>query len=82
MITVLLGNGDSAEAESPEEAVVAARTIWDDAIRAGTQSQRMTVAFLDENGDALVPIVTSRLSLGAGRIAVERASQPGPNPVL
>ena len=64
MITVLLSNGDSAEAETVEEAVYAARTIWDEAIRTGTHAQRMNVLFLDADGESLVGCVTQRNRLG------------------
>jgi hypothetical protein len=64
VIHVLLSNGDSAEAETVEEAIFAARTIWDDADRNGTHTQRRHVSFQDAEGNDLVPLVMQRVRLG------------------
>jgi hypothetical protein len=45
VIEVLLSTGDRAEAEDPESAQVAARTMMDDAESAGAASRFLTASF-------------------------------------
>jgi hypothetical protein len=50
MILVLLSNGDSAEADTPEEAVFAASYILREASENGTYYSRPTAAFYGADG--------------------------------
>jgi hypothetical protein len=47
MISITLNNGDSAEAADCEAAMLAARTLWDDAWAARTLLSRPAVWFRD-----------------------------------
>ena len=58
IIRVVLSNGDWAEADSPEAAVLAARTLWDD-VSGITPGIRCAVNFYvedDENETAIATI--------------------------
>jgi len=45
MIDILLSNGDKPEADTPEEAVYAARTMMQEASAAGTALRLLTATF-------------------------------------
>lgn len=61
MITVTTSAGDTAYAEDPESAIVAARTLLADARRAdGTLSFNPTATFLDEDGTVIAANIRSQ----------------------
>lgn len=63
-ITVRLNNGDTATAEDCEAAMLAARTMWDEAWQAGTLLSRPCVTFRnDETGEEFAR-TTRRIDLG------------------
>jgi hypothetical protein len=61
VIAVVLSNGDKAEAEDPESAVCAARTIFDEAVDHGAASRLLTVSFYVD--DVLVREAVRRADL-------------------
>ena len=67
-IEILLSNGDRAEAEGPEAAIVAARTMMDDAVATGSSSRFLTAGFYvggtlirEKVGRAELPSLTALL---------------------
>jgi len=64
VITIETNWDDRAEAETPEEAVLAARTMWDEALSARTIKNRPAVSFYVD-GD-FVRTTMSRIDLEGG----------------
>lgn len=62
MIEVILSNGDRAEADTPEEAMLAARTMLDDAWNANpVQGNRPTVTIVVDGKALFVGLTRSEV---------------------